>query len=54
MQAIVATAAIIAVYYATTIPVKAEARYRANERKLRAEIQPGTHVGSIRIISRNP
>jgi hypothetical protein len=36
MQAIVATIAIIAVYYAATIPVKAEARYRAQERKMRA------------------
>jgi hypothetical protein len=37
MQAVAATIAIIAVYYAATIPVKAEARYRANERKLRAD-----------------
>ena len=37
MQAIVASAAIVAVYYAATIPVKAEARYRARERKLRAD-----------------
>jgi hypothetical protein len=37
MQAIAATIAIIAVYYAATIPVRAEARYRTNERKLRAD-----------------
>jgi hypothetical protein len=37
MQAIVATIAIIAVYYAATIPVKAEFRYRAHERKLKAD-----------------
>jgi hypothetical protein len=36
-QAIVAALAIIAVYYAATIPVKAEARGRARERKLRAD-----------------
>jgi hypothetical protein len=37
MQAIAATIAIVAVYYTATIPMKAEARYRANERKLRAD-----------------
>jgi hypothetical protein len=37
MQAIVATIAIIAVYYAATIPVRAEARYRNKENKLRAD-----------------
>jgi hypothetical protein len=37
MQAIVAGIAIIAVYVAATLPVRAEARYRANERKLRAD-----------------
>jgi hypothetical protein len=37
MQAIAATIAILAVYLAATIPVKAEARYRGRERKLRAD-----------------
>jgi hypothetical protein len=36
-QAIVASLAILAVYFAATIPVKAEARYRAQEKKLRAD-----------------
>lgn len=36
MQAIAATTAIVAVYYAATIPVRAEARYRSKERKRRA------------------
>lgn len=37
LQAIAATLAIIAVYYSATIPVKAEARHQAQERKLRAD-----------------
>jgi adenine-specific DNA methylase len=37
MQAIVAGVAIIAVYLAATIPVRAEARFRAADRRLRAE-----------------
>jgi hypothetical protein len=37
MQAIVASVAIVAVYYAATIPVRAEARYREQEKKLRAD-----------------
>src|SRR5260370_30196625 len=37
MQAIVAVIAIVAVYFAATIPVRAEARSRETERSLRAQ-----------------
>jgi hypothetical protein len=37
VQAIIASAAIIVVYFAATIPIRAEAKFRATDRRLRAE-----------------